>query len=599
MRTIRDLLHQTIIAIQTDWGFASPCEPLISVPTVKTHGDYSTNVAMLIWSSRTSWPVALQGKWSSPQQVAQALGDQVQQQLSDHIQSVSVAGPGFLNFVLTDHYLYSLISFLTERDLNDQILEKNKPLAIVEYSSPNIAKPFTIGHLRSTIIGDAIAKLYQATGWEVKRDNHLGDWGTQFGKQIYALVNLGKGSLAANLAELEKSEQPVKYLVQLYVEFHEVAEKQPQLEDEARAWFKKLEDGDAEARHLWQLCIEYSWREFDQIYSKLGVTFTENDGRGYGESYFEDKMVVVSEELDKAAAAGKLEYKVGENGAKLVFFPNEELPPLMIIKKDGATLYATRDLAADYWRTRHYDNLQLVVNEVGAEQSLYFEQLYRTEELAGWFKPGQRVHVKHGLYRFADKKMSTRKGNVIWLADVLAEAEERAAHLAEGKTLPPGTATTVAIGALKWNDLKRSSHLDVTFDWDELLSMQGNSGPYIQYAYVRAAHILRKAGAAISSEKKPELSQELAMQPIERELVLLLGEFSPTIKRAASEFAPHHVCTYLFTLAQTFNSFYAQVSVNNEENELLRAWRLQLVTVTQATLQEGLGILGISTVEEM
>jgi arginyl-tRNA synthetase len=389
---ITTIISNAISACGYDTAFAC-----VNVPTTPSHGDYYSPVALAL--------AKIAGK--KPREIAEELKTAI----GTHplISKVDIAGPGFLNFWISDTYLSDLLSKI---DQNFGVLNLHQgKKVIVEYSSPNIAKPFTIGHLRSTIIGDAIANLLETTGYEVHRDNHVGDWGTQFGKQIAAIKRWG------NEEVITKSDHPVKELVNLYVKFHSEAEKDPTLEDEGRRWFKKLEEGDLEAKRLWQLCIDTSWKEFDAIYHRLGITFTENDKRGFGESYFEDKMTSVLGELEKALGAKGL-YKKND-GAKLVFFPDEKYPPLMIIKKDGATLYSTRDLATDKFRIKIYGSDILIINEVGADQSLYFNQLFETEYLLGWVKPGQRVHVKHGMYRFKEGKMSTRKGNVIWLEDVL------------------------------------------------------------------------------------------------------------------------------------------------------------------------------------
>lgn len=567
-------------------------------PTNPDFGDYSTNLALNLFGRLSEEQVK---SYSNPRALAEAISQvftELEQSSHHWVQAVSVAGPGFINLTLNDNYLYLLIHYLIDNHINVIPDLGHQRTAIVEYSSPNIAKPFTIGHLRSTIIGQAVANLLTTTGWRVKRDNHLGDWGTQFGKQIYALIHLGEGSLEKNIAKIENSNQPVKVLVDLYVEFHARAEEQPELEDEARAWFKKLEDGDPEARRLWQLCIDWSWTEFERIYQKLNVSFTENGGRGYGESFFEDKMQPV---LDELAQAKNLTYAEGKDGAHLIFYPNDELPPLMILKKDGATLYATRDLATDLWR-KTTDNPNLIVNEVGAEQALYFKQIFRAEELLGWYRPGQRVHVKHGLYRFKDKKMSTRKGNVIWLADVLDEAENRARELAKNTEDSAEIAQAVGIGALKWNDLKRSSHLDVTFDWDEILTMQGNSGPYVQYAYVRANSILTKAAETdlLMNITQPFDAKSYSFTADERSLVRELQKFGETVALAASEFAPHHLANYLYTVAQHFNSFYAKQPVLADQvPPAAQQARLQITAATANVLKTGLELLGISVITKM
>lgn len=555
-------------------------------PTNSDFGDLSTNLAMLGYGQ-------LKDQYASPRDLASKLIESIKTYDQDKlIKDLSIAGPGFINLLLSDRYfLNNLQANQSASTITPTNLGQGRT-AIVEYSSPNIAKPFTVGHMRSTIIGDSIANLLEASGYRVFRDNHLGDWGTQFGKQIVAIKKFGDEQLIAN------SDRPVEELVALYVKFHQEAEADPTLEDEARAWFTKLEQGDQEARRLWQLCIDWSFREFEQIYQQLGVSFTENNGRGYGESFFEPMLKAIIEELQASGLA-----KIGKEGAILIFYPEDEFTPLMIAKKDGSTLYATRDLATDQWRKDNprYQNLDgsppLVINEVGAEQAFYFQQLYRAEELLGWYAKGQRVHVKHGLYRFKEGKMSTRKGNVIWLQEVLAKAKTKALSFTKDEEI----AAAVSIAALKWNDLKRKSELNISFDWEEILNLQGNSGPYMLYSYARAMSILRKAEEM--EESAETTSNEASKQPdsnleeLEKNLIAAFGEFKEVVSRSAAEFAPHYLCNYLFDLAQTFNSFYNKHQILKDPQK--RQLRLELVRQSAMILNQGLALLGIKTLAQM
>lgn len=571
-------------------------------PADSKHGDWSTNIALTIFKQ--------QKNFSSPRALADSITKELRNALPNFVSKVEVAGPGFINFYLSEHYLMSEMMVLLENSAQLKDQQNTGKKAIVEFSSPNIAKPFTIGHLRSSIIGWSLANLLEETGYEVFRDNHLGDWGTQFGKQIYALKHLGEGSLEKNIEKLSKSDNPVKDLVALYVEFHKVAEEKPEMEDEARAIFKKLEDGDEEMRQLWQKCIDWSFVEFNRIYDLLNISFTENNGRGYGESYFEDKMDVVVSELESKAKNTKgISYVTGDNGAKLVNFSEEsKLPPLMILKSDGATLYATRDLATDKWRLSKYGSDILIINEVGAEQSLYFQQIFALEKALGWVKDGQRVHVGHGMYRFKEGKMSTRKGNVIWLEDVLKEAKSKAASLAsDKKVLSEEEIEKVAFGALKWSDLKRSARLDVAFDWDEIMTMQGNSGPYLQYTYVRCQSILNKAqnldiakysDLLINLKSYSQNTQRDDLTIAEIDLLRNLSNYFEVVEKSAREYAPHHLTTYLFGLAQTFNQFYGNTQVLGGGEEVEK-FRLALVATTSLVLKRGLHLLGIEVVEKM
>ena len=534
--------------------------------TNEAFGDYSSNIAM-------------QGKGKNPREVAEGIVEKLKKdmRLSKMVDRIEVAGPGFINFWLkNDVLINNLIQIDEGYGFSD---EKKEKLAIVEYSSPNIAKPFTIGHLRSTIIGDALANLLEATGWKVLRDNHLGDWGTQFGKMIYAIKTWGdEGKIA-------KSENPVKELVVLYVKFHEEAEKDESLEERAREWFKKLEDGDAEARRIWQECVDWSFVEFDRIYDILGVAFSKEfeKGRGLGESFFEDKMGVVVKELED-----KKLLKEGKEGAKLVFFKGDKYPPAMILKKDGATLYQTRDLATDKYRLEEY-HPDLIINEVGSEQTLYFQQLFEMERLLGWFTEGQRVHVGHGMIRFKEGKMSTRKGNVIWMEEVVSEALERAKDLGSEDR---ETAKKVAIGALKYNDLKRDPKTNIIFDWKEVLNMEGNSGPYLQYTIARTNSVIAK-----SKSKNAPLPLTGKNFDIE-ELAILrnLVKFPEAVESAAKLYSPNVLCTYLYDLAQKYNSFYNKDKIIGSEKE---EFRLALTSGVGQTLKNGLKLLGIEAPEKM
>lgn len=590
MKQIEQLLSTSITTILTQLNIPLEKAVLFAVPADTTHGDLSCNIAMQLF------PKLQSSAYSSPEQFAEEIVKRILQHLPSEIQSVSVAKPGFINFKLNDSVLQDQVTQMASQ------LHFPKPVAeqkvVVEFSSPNIAKPFTVGHLRSTIIGNAIANLYETMGWTVYKDNHVGDWGTQFGKLIVAIQNWG------NLDEIAALERPVKRLVELYVKFHDEAKSDPSLDDQAREWFTKLEQGDSTARSIWQRCIELSFKEFHHIYTKLDISFTENDGKGYGESFFEDKMAEVVTLLEKS---GYLQD--GKEGAKLFFFPEEEFPPLMILKKDGSTLYSTRDLATDYFRLQHYGSDIRVVNEVGAEQSLYFSQLFRIEELLGWYAKGQRIHVKHGLFRLKDQKMSTRSGNVIWLEDVLQEAVVRATKLAKSDPQRPISedlsspiandsdaeesvsqneeiTATIAIGAIKWNDLKRASHMEVVFDWDELLSMQGNSGPYMQYTVVRAKSVLSKLSTS------PEVNTtRWSLNPHERQLAYQLCRFLSVVEQATYDHAPHLLTTYLYSLAQLYNSFYTTYKIIGSGEEELK--RITLTQAASRVIEKGCAIVGI------
>lgn len=542
-------------------------------------GDYSSNMAL---------------SHKPPREYAESLVAKLKKdkKLSGLVDKIEIAGPGFINFWLKEDLLVSnLIQIDSEKEKYGTSKMGKDKLVIVEYSSPNIAKPFGVGHLRSTVIGDAVANLMEAVGYKVMRDNHLGDWGTQFGKMIYAIKTWG------NEEEIKNSASPVTELVKLYVKFHEASEKDKTLEDHAREWFKKLEDGDAEARRIWQECVNWSWIEFNKVYEMLGIKFNKefNDGRGLGESFFEDKMAAVIKELES-----KKLLKTGEGGAKLVFFKGEKYPPAMILKKDGATLYHTRDLATDKYRKQKY-NPYRVINEVGSEQSLYFQQLYEIERLLGWFKPGQRVHVGHGMFLMDGKKMSTRAGKTIQLMDVLTEAVERAKKLGNSHS---ANAKAVGIGAIKYFDLLHQPLTNINFDWESMFALEGNSGPYLQYTVARTNSVLGKAKRKALNYKNVSVNNE------ELGLLRLLIKFDEVVESAASAYSPNLLCNYLFDLAQKFNSFYNKYRIlpsddsegskdREDVTTEMSEFRLELTAGVGQVLKNGLKILGIETPERM
>jgi arginyl-tRNA synthetase len=531
------------------------------------NGDYSTNVAMVC---------AKQLK-INPKELAEKIVIELKglpKQGFGGIEKVEIAGPGFINFYLSREFFTESVDDILKKGENWGKNKKgNNKKVIVEYSSPNIAKPFTVGHLRSTIIGDSIAKILTFSGFDVVRDNHLGDWGTQFGKLIIAINRWG------NLNEIEKSEMPIKLLVDLYVKFHDEAEKDITLEDEARAAFAKLEKKDKEAIDIWKRCIEISKKEFDRIYKKLKITPFDTM---YGESFFEDKMATVIEDV-KEKNIGK-----ESEGAFIVEFAEDKnLSPLLLLKKDGSSLYSLRDLAADKWRKKEYGDDIKIINEVGAEQTEYFRQIFETEEMLGYFKKGDRVHIAHGLYRFSDGKMSTRKGNVIWLEDIINEAEKRAGEINEE------TKEMVAIGALKFNDLKRDSLKDILFNWEEILNIKGDSGTYLQYTAVRSNSILNKA---------KDFNQKTNIQnPTPTEITDLekyLYQFPEVVEYSYESLQPHHIATYLTKLASEFNTFYGNTQILVEGNKYM-AYHLNLIKAFTQTMKNGLWLLGIEIPERM
>lgn len=431
---------------------------------------------------------------------------------------------------------------------------------IVEYSSPNIAKPFGIGHLRSTNIGQALYNIYRSLGWNTIGDNHLGDWGTQFGKMIAAIKHWG---MENTIEELEK----------LYVRFHAEAENDKTLIDEGREWFAKLEQGDTEARKIWQECVDISIKEFNRVYDLLNIKIDN----AYGEEFY----LKMLPDVIKTFKDNKLS-KISE-GAEIVEVPN--LPPAMILKSDGATTYFTRDLATIKFRKEKW-NPDLIIYEVGSEQTLHFKQVFAAAKLIGW--EANFVHIGHGLLRWKDGKFSTRKGDTIHLSDVIDKAVEMAKSMA-----PENDETSimkVAIGAVKFNDLASDPRKDVVFDWDRVMSMEGNSAPYLQYTFARAKSVISKS----KSRKVESLKEEFD----ENELPLLryFYIFQEKIVEAGERYSPAVLAEYLLNLARKYNEFYGKCRIVGEPEE---ARRVFLTEVTAKIIKDGLTILGIETLEKM
>ncbi len=586
----------------------------LDFPENPEHGDFTSNVAMVNAKKLALSPRVLAEKIVAEFGKAKSLSP-----IDADIKSVSIAGPGFINFTLS-------AAAITQ---NTQEILMAKPISnigqgrkvLVEYSSPNIAKPFAVGHLRSTVIGDSIARTLSVLGYAVIRDNHLGDWGTQFGKLLVAIDKWG------NWDDIKKSTRPIKDLVDLYVKFHDEVERLENSEDEtlklaaieliesARGRFQVLESGkDQKTIDAWKICIELSNKEFAAIYDRLGVSFDPNRGdTQIGESFFvaPDKIAPVMEALN-----GKKLLKKSE-GAEVVFFGSEDpkewtYPPLIIEKSDGTSIYATRDLAADLYRLKMYGTADrndgggasrkhlTIINEVGAEQTLYFRQLIETEKMLGWFADGERIHIAHGLYRFKDGKMSTRKGNVIWLEDILDEAVARASKI------NTESANDVAVAAIKFNDLKRDSIQDIVFDWDEMMNMTGDSGPYLQYSCVRAKSVIEKAkGLGVVANLNAVRPEILQLDLLEKYLL----RFPHIVEFAGASYKPSIIANYLINLASHFNSFYSQVTIitmpgenSSVVSEADRAADAYKVAVTQAfsmVMESGLDLLGIKVPKKM
>lgn len=454
---------------------------------------------------------------------------------------------------------------------------------IVEYSSPNIAKPFHIGHIRSTVIGNSIYKIYDFLGYDTMRINHLGDYGTQFGKMICAYRRWGNKEDVINA--------PIKTLLSYYTKFHEEAEKDPALEDEARAIFTKLEHGEPEEVELWQWFREESLKEFNRVYDMLGITFDSYNG----ESFYSDKMPRFVKELEDK---GILEE---DAGAQIVRLDDYNLPPALITKSDGSTLYITRDIAAAVYRKETYDFYKNIY-VVASQQNLHFQQWIQIIEMLGYEWARDCVHVPFGLVSMEDGTMSTRQGRVIFLEDVLNRAVEQTKQIIIDKNVNTEnideTAKEVGIGAVVFNELSNYRIKDYVFSWDKVLNFEGETGPYVQYTHARACSIMRKAGDDIVAKAAIGFDPKYITGDAAHELIKLIYTLPDVIVEAGEKYEPSIVTRHIVDIAQAFNKFYhdEHILVDNEDEKVAK---VALVMAAKAAIKNGLGLLGMKAPEKM
>ena len=511
----------------------------------------------------------------APQAIAADIAEKID---ASHFEKVVATGP-YVNF------------FLDKSQISDQVIkaviqagaaygqqeEGQGANVTIDLSSPNIAKPFSVGHLRSTVIGDAISNIYKKMGYNTIKINHLGDWGKQFGLLMVAYKKWGsKEAVEAN---------PIDELLKLYVRINAEIENDPALDEEGRLWFKKLEDGDPEATELWQWFRDESLVEFNRIYKLLGVEFDSLNG----EAFYNDKMDEAVQILEEKGLLKE------SKGASIVELDDVNLPPAMIKKSDGATLYITRDIATAIYRARTY-NFVKNIYAVGQEQSNHFRQLKAVLKKMGFEWSDDMIHVDFGLVTKNRQKLSTRKGNIILLEPTLQEAISRAKAQIEEKNPElenkEEVAHAVGVGAVKFYDLKTDRRNGYDFDLEAMVSFEGETGPYVQYAYARIQSILRKANFTPSADATYSLND-----PESWEIIKLLQDFSRVVKRAAENYDPSLIAKYAINLAQAFNKYYAHTRILDESPE--RDSRLALSYSTAVVLKEALRLLGVDAPEKM
>ncbi|MGN0705198.1 MAG: arginine--tRNA ligase [Lentihominibacter sp.] len=562
-----------LIAPQVEGLEKEEIRSMIETPADSKMGDYAFPCFKLAKILRKAPPMIAKG-------IAEAIGDDA---MFEKVEQVNA----YVNmFLKKDAFAKEVVSEVVAAgdDYGKCSLGEGKTV-IVEYSSPNIAKPFHIGHIRSTVIGASIAKIYDNLGFKVVRINHLGDYGTQFGKMIVAYRRWGN--------KQDVIDAPIKTLLSYYTKFHVEAENDPTLEDEARATFTKLENGEPEEQALWQWFRDESLKEFSRVYDMLGITYDSYAG----ESFYSDKMPRFVKELEEK---GLLEE---DNGAQLVRLDDYGLTPALITKSDGSTLYITRDIAAAVYRKETYDFYKNIY-VVASQQNLHFQQWIQILELMGYDWARSCIHVPFGLVSLEDGTMSTREGRVVFLEDVLNGAVDKTREIIKEKN-PDADAETVediakavGIGAVVFNELSNYRIKDYVFSWEHVLNFEGETGPYVQYTHARACSILRNAGDDIVAKAKAGFDAKYLTGESAHELSRLLYELPEVIVEAGEKYEPSIVTRHIVDIAQAFNKFYhdEHILVDNEDEKVAK---VAMVLAAKSAIRNGLDLLCMKAPEKM
>ena len=557
---IVNLLSQNIEVLTSE-----EISQLIEIPPKPEMGDFAFPCFRLAKSYHKAPPMIAQD-------LKESIGDQA------FLSEIKVVG-GYLNFYVDKaQYAQQIIdkyNNATDYGCSDQ--GKDKTICI-DYSSPNVAKNFHVGHLRTTIIGNSLYKIFSKLGYKVVRINHLGDWGTQFGKLIVAYKKWGSREAV--------EEKGIEELMDIYVKFHEEAEKDDSLNDEAGAWFLKMEQGDEEALEIWQWFRDISLKEFMRVYNILGMEFDSFAG----ESFYRDKTADVIKRLTDDGLLKE------SQGAMIVPLDEYDMPPCIVAKKDGSSIYATRDLAAILYRKATY-NFDRCLYVTGLEQKLHFAQVFKVIELMGNDYAKNLVHIPYGLVSLKSGKISSRKGNVIFAEDLLRESINKTTRIIEEKNpdIPDKeeVAKQVGIGAIIFNDLYNQRIKDVIFDWNKLLNFDGETGPYVQYTYARASSVLRKIGEVPDTIDYTLLTDEASIG-----LLKEIERYPQVIKDAAERYEPSVIARYSIDLAHAFNKFYHECQINVED-ETTKYTRTNVVKIARYIIKDALSLLGIQCPEQM
>ena len=539
---------------------------ILEIPPKADMGDFAFPCFQLAKTLRKAPPMIAAD-------IAEKIGD------VDILDKLEVKGAYLNFFIKKELFVKTMIENADVENFGSSDMGKGKTICI-DYSSPNVAKNFHVGHLRTTIIGNSLYKIYSKLGYQVERINHLGDWGTQFGKLIVAYKAWGSKEA------VEKD--GVAELMRLYVKFHEEADKDDSLNDQARAWFTKMEHGDEEALDIWKWFVDISLKEYKGTYALLGMEFDHY----LGESFYRDKTADVVKRLQDANLLEE------SQGAQIVNLDAYDMPPCLIMKKDGSSIYATRDLAAIFYRKDRW-NFDKCLYVTGQEQKLHFAQVFKVVELLGndWAKDSL-VHIPYGLVSLEGAKLSTRSGNIIYAEDILLEAIDKVKGVIAEKNPDlenkDEVAKIVGVGAILFHDLYNQRIKDVSFKWDKVLNFDGETGPYVQYTYCRCASILR----SIDHDANATMDYSLLLDEEAIALLKEINRFPQVVKDAAEKYEPSVVARFAMDVAQSFSRFYNADRVNVEDATLRNA-RAKLVDMTKHTLKDALDLLGIQCPEQM
>lgn len=560
----KDLVAKAVYDIVKDDLTLEQVEQLLENPKSAEHGDVAFPAFLLAKVYR-----------KAPQQIAADLAEKID---SANFEKIEVVGP-YLNFFMNKELISKKVlqTVVKEKEHYGDSNIGNQGTVPIDMSSPNIAKPISMGHLRSTVIGNSIGFIMEKIGYQPIRINHLGDWGTQFGKLIVAYKKWGS-------EEAVKAE-PINELLRLYVQFHEVAETEPELNEEARAWFKRLEEGDEEAIQLWQWFRDESMKEFNKIYDLLEVQFDSLNG----EAFYNDKMDEIVELLEEKHLLNE------DKGAEIVDLSAYDLNPALIKKSDGATLYITRDLAAALYRKRTYDFKQSLY-VVGNEQSYHFKQLKAVLKEMGFDWSDDMHHIPFGLITQGGKKLSTRKGKIVLLEEVLNEAIQSAKEQISEKNPDlenkDVVAKQVGVGAVIFHDLKNDRLNTFDFNLEEVVRFEGETGPYVQYTHARAVSLLEKGGFVPSETADYALNDDISW-----EVVKLVQKYPETVLSAGEKYEPSVIAKHAIKLAQAFNKYYAHTKILADDEQ--KEARLALVYAVTVLLKEDLRLLGLHAPDKM